>query len=126
MKRFFYLLFYSLVFLISLISVSSCGYIAPTQPELYLNSYSFSSPPTYEELNTYIFESKCLGCHSSDDVDFSSYDNLMAGSSVVSSDPASSSLYQEVLSGAMPKGSSALSQTEIEAIYEWISNGASE
>ena len=44
---------------------------------------------------------------------------------IIPGEPESSSLYYVVAQGIMPKGSPPLSAGEVQAIYQWIKNGAS-
>jgi len=84
----------------------------------------FSSVVSYSELNEKIFQNRCIDCHDSDEVNFTSYDLLMAGGSVVRGNPENSLLYQQIVSGKMPKKSTPLSKNEVQAIYNWIKSGA--
>ena len=83
----------------------------------------YSAKPTYSELYKNIFESKYLSCHASGGTNFSSYEALMAGGSVMALNPNGSSLYKQVVAGLMPMGSPSLSLKDIEAISTWISQG---
>lgn len=109
-----------------MIAFQNCGYAGPSDPERYMAStVGYSSPPKYSELYSNIFQTKCLTCHSSGSPNFTSYDVLMVGTSVVASNASASTLYQQVSAGLMPKGNSALSGTDVKAIYDWIQAGAS-
>lgn len=95
--------------LITVVSFQNCGYAGPSEPERFMASESaYSDPPAYSELYKNIFQSKCLTCHSSGAINFSSYDALMGGSSVVPLNPVASKLHQQVTSGLMPKNSTPL------------------
>jgi mono/diheme cytochrome c family protein len=91
------------------------------------NSQSMSS---FQVLSEDIFAPKCLSCHSgpngSGGVDLSSYNSIVATSAnlVVSGQPSASRLYTEVATGDMPDGGPPLSTDEIEAIGQWIQDGA--
>lgn len=116
-----YLLCGSLMF----ITFQNCGYVGPSQPERFMSSKNtYSDPPTYSELYTNIFQSKCLTCHYSGTSNFSSYDALMSGGSVVASSPSTSKLYNQIFAGSMPKGGAALSTVDIAAVESWIAAGA--
>lgn len=106
-------------------SFQNCGYVGPSNPSEFMLSVSYSSPPTFAELDAQIFQPKCLSCHSSGSPNFSSYDTLMANGGVVANDPNQSSVYQQVAAKLMPKGGAALSSDDEKAIYDWIAAGAS-
>lgn len=72
----------------------------------------------YSYISNNILKVSCTGCHSS----FKTYSGTM--NYVSAGKPSSSSLYTEVNSGAMPRGSSKLSSTSIQAIKDWIAAGA--
>lgn len=74
----------------------------------------------FDILSAKIFQPKCLACH----VQFGNYNDLMSSGFVVAKNPESSRLYQMVASGQMPKNGTPLSEAEVKAIYEWISNGS--
>jgi mono/diheme cytochrome c family protein len=102
-----------------ILSYQNCG-----RPKGIGEANYFTSSAGYSELDQKIFKSKCLSCHSSGSTNFSSYSALMAGGSVVAGNPAASALYQEVSSGRMPKNFPMLAENEIQAIYDWIADGA--
>ncbi len=116
----------SLLFgLITVVAFQNCGYAGPSEPERFMSSKSvYSDPPAYSELYKNVFQAKCLTCHNSGAVNFSSYDALMAGGSVLPLNPVGSKLHVQVISGSMPKGSSPLSAGDLAAIYSWIIAGA--
>jgi mono/diheme cytochrome c family protein len=87
---------------------------------------------SYNSLNQNIFSPKCLSCHNSaqpsGNVDFTSYDSLVHNTHhadvVVAGKPEDSHLYVVVKSGEMPMNASALSAAEVQAISDWITQGA--
>jgi hypothetical protein len=92
-------------------------------------SKEIAQSSTFAYLNENILIPKCVACHSagnaSGGVDLSEYSKVI--STVVSpGDPEGSRLYQVCASGQMPKGMARLSDSELQIIYEWIKNGASE
>src|SRR5262249_37285169 len=91
----------------------SSGAAAPTDE-------TYSDPPKFSELKTNIFQPICTTCHAM----FASQATLMASGTVVASDSANSRLYQKVFSGEMPKDQDDLPAADIEAIKDWIDNGA--
>jgi mono/diheme cytochrome c family protein len=108
-----------------IIFFQNCGYNGPSDPQRYMSSSStFSGIPSYEELYSKIFQSKCLACHSTGTTNFSSYSSLISGGSVVPGDVQGSLLYQQISSGQMPKGGVALSSSEVKAVASWIADGA--
>lgn len=115
-----------MVVAISLFFFQNCSLSKPGAPlvlESSADQYA-SMKSTFADINQYVFKPKCLSCHSAGSPNFTSYESLMAGSSVVASNPESSSLYQQVNSGEMPKGGARLSFYEVNAINDWIRAGA--
>ncbi len=86
--------------------------------------------PTYSWINKNILQSKCIGCHTtgnaSHGVDFSTYTRTIATGSVLSGDPSRSTLYTQTYAGLMPKSGPRLSESEIQAIYDWVKSGATD
>ena len=96
--------------------------------------------PTYAWLNQYVFQSRCLGCHSitannpkpAGDVDFSSFKKLMRSlgskmTPIVPEFPRDSGVYDQVKTQKMPpKDLSKLTDDEVKALYTWIKAGAKE
>ena len=91
----------------------------------------------YESQIQSIFIGNCTSCHQNgggyqNNLDLTSYDNLMDGESdngpvVIPGDHAGSLLWQKVNSGAMPPGANPdLSSDEINLIAQWIDEGATE
>lgn len=80
--------------------------------------------PNFLSIKSLILDPKCLTCHDAGDPNFTNYDTLMAGTKVVPGSPNTSALYLSVKNGSMPKGQSPLSTEEMQAIYDWIANGA--
>lgn len=85
-------------------------------------SVQLSSHPSFQELKAAIFDPHCLSCHSGGSPDFTSYETLMAGTSVLPGQPASSPLYMRVADQSMPQGGPALSGEEQLAIYNFIAD----
>jgi len=81
---------------------------------------------TFNDISSRILQPKCVACHSSSQssggVDLSSYTSVMRV--VIANSPNSSSLYRVTSSGSMPPGGPQLSASELQTIYQWISNGA--
>ncbi|WP_210415546.1 hypothetical protein [Bdellovibrio sp. NC01] len=73
---------------------------------------------TYSYISKNILQVSCTGCHSS----LKTYSGTMKY--VSAKNPGASTLYTEVNSGAMPRGSSKLSSASIKAIKDWITAGA--
>lgn len=105
----------------------NCGYVGQSAPEKFMSSQSsFSAVPTYAELYSNIFQSKCKDCHLSGTLNFTSYNTLMAGGTVVPYSASSSPFYLRVAAGDMPQGGPVLSAAEQAAIRNWIQAGAME
>lgn len=90
--------------------------------------------PTYSSIRANIFQSRCLGCHSSSSasggVVLETHETLMHSASshgheiVVPGNAETSHLYVVVRNGEMPRGGPRLSDAEQQAIRDWISQGA--
>jgi len=104
---------------------------------LLIFSFIFAQVDYDSLIQTNILDQRCAtSCHVNggayqNNLDLSSYENLMAGNStngpvVVAGDHASSLLWQKVNSGAMPPSGSNLSSDEINLIASWIDEGALE
>ena len=86
----------------------------------------------FESISQKIIGPKCLLCHtgpqSPHGIDLSGYRAIVQNSLfpplVVPFKPEESSFYLSVKSGEMPRKFGGLSETELEAIYNWILNGA--
>ncbi len=83
---------------------------------------------TFSSISTNVIQNKCISCHSSSNpkggVDLSSHARTVATAGVVSGSPSTSALYTQVQSGVMPQGASKLPDQHIQAINDWITNGA--
>jgi hypothetical protein len=75
-------------------------------------------PPSYSAIQAVTIGPKCVSCHSS----FSSYDGVVV--EIVPGNPNASRFYTELQRGSMPQQSPSLSQTELDAIKQWITAGA--
>jgi mono/diheme cytochrome c family protein len=107
-----------------IISFQNCG--QPEHGERVLMSLSYSSPPTFAQIDQNIFQSKCVECHTpSDTPDLTSYAGLMASAVIVPGSPSTSQLYLRVANHEMPP-TEPLSDTDIRAVYDWILAGASD
>ncbi len=73
---------------------------------------------TYSSIQAVTLSQKCLQCHSS----LSTYEGVLA--IVVPGNPSSSELYRQINGGGMPQWSPSLSSEEIQAVYQWILEGA--
>ncbi len=117
--------FYLLSGLLTITAFQNCGYAGPSEPERFMSSQAaYSDLPSYTELSKNVFQGKCMSCHTSGAINFSSYDTLIAGGSVVPGNPAASKLYTQIASGLMPKNGTPLSAADVSAISEWITAGA--
>ncbi len=74
--------------------------------------------PTHQSIQSVVIQSKCLECHTS----LSSYEGVLA--IVEPGNPEKSDFYREIRKGSMPLHSPKLSDAEIQAVYDWIKNGA--
>jgi hypothetical protein len=90
--------------------------------------------PTFSSIQANIFQPRCISCHGTgrteSNINLETYDSLQASSIshghplVIAGDPSGSHLLGAVESGAMPQDGPRLSDAEIGAIREWITNGA--
>jgi hypothetical protein len=94
---------------------SSAPVTQPTPPPSGSTSVSFSA--TIQPL----LSQNCASCHSGQGVNLSTYAG--ARSLTVPGNPAASTLYSVVASGRMPPNGT-LSQTQMQAISDWIYQGA--
>jgi hypothetical protein len=92
---------------------------------------SLAGTKSFALINQHILQAKCMSCHSTanapslgDNKDLSSYAAVMASGTVVAGSPTASSLWTEPNSGSMPKNGSKLPADHIQAIYDWIQDGA--
>lgn len=87
----------------------------------------------FESINELIFSQTCIQCHSGPSaphkIDLSSYEAIVQNNVfpplIVPGDPASSSLYESIRTGRMPKRGPALTPQAIAAVRDWIAAGAS-
>jgi hypothetical protein len=122
---------YISIFISALLAFSACTF-KETKDAARVNDLSIES--TYSSLQAKVFTPKCVSCHSGPSaphgVLFNSYNaivhNGMFPPLVVPGNPESSSLYHAIANGSMPKGQAPLSPKVLDAIYNWIKNGAKE
>lgn len=116
--------------------------IVESTPSIDEEKEQIDLAPTFSEIQTNILNQSCAfsGCHASGsvspDLSGNSYSNIVSKQSskglnfIEPNDPENSYLLQKVLgtssiSGSrMPLNNSALSQEKIDALIEWINNGA--
>lgn len=112
----------------SIVSFQNCSMVAPTQELAGLSGNSslssYSAVPTFAELSQKVITPKCLACHSSGLHNFSSYADLMASGTVVAGNLSGSTFYQQILTGGMPLGRTALGTVDVAAVADWIQVGA--
>ena len=86
----------------------------------------------FKSINEVIFQPLCVRCHSGPKaphkIDLSSYDSIMNNNLfpplIVKGKPDSSSIYESIKSGKMPKKGRPLPPEAIQAVREWIETGA--
>lgn len=76
-----------------------------------------------------IFEARCVICHGGTaGLVLNNYENIlrggMHGAAVIPGDPVNSRLIQYVSSGYMPAGGPPLTQSQIQALVNWVAAGA--
>lgn len=72
----------------------------------------------YSSISATIVQPRCVECHTS----LGTYQGLLE--IVKPGNPNRSGFYREINSGDMPQHSPKLSDAEIQAVYNWILNGA--
>ncbi len=84
--------------------------------------------PTFSSINRYILRPKCLKCHSPSGIrpreDYSSYSSTIATGGVNRGNANSSRLYLTCLDGGMPDDSAPLNTNQLNALRDWINDGA--
>jgi hypothetical protein len=114
-------------------------WIAAGAPEIAANPIEPVVPepvapePTWAWLSNEILQKRCTGCHNGahpkTELDLRSYETLMdfmnlGMPAVEPGDPSSSTLYLNLKEALMPPNGPATSKAELEAIKEWINQGA--
>jgi hypothetical protein len=119
MKNIFKINALTTVLLVSLVFTSGCYYdqvVPPPEPEVPDEvSYSAHIQP--------FFDAKCISCHGPNNPSLEapdSYDNIINGGYVNTTDPPSSTLYT-VLDGFMGAN---VTSSEKEMVLKWITDGA--
>lgn len=74
----------------------------------------------FDDLSAKIFQPKCLACHAQ----LATYEGLMNSGMISGKSPEASSLYIRVANGDMPKNMGSLSESDVKALYDWISAGS--
>ncbi|NPV56246.1 MAG: hypothetical protein HPY76_06185 [Anaerolineae bacterium] len=98
----------------------------PTEPPADAGGVSFANDVQP------ILDSRCASCHgldrTSDGLDLTSYDNVMAGGEngvvVLPGDAANSALVTLSESGEMPKRGPKLTPDQIQTLKDWVNQGA--
>jgi len=88
---------------------------------------SSPTPATFTQVNTQILQTMCISCHGAGGVspNLSSYSTFATNTAyIVPGNSTSSVLFQQVQSGAMPKGGTPLTAAELSLIQQWIDAGA--
>ena len=78
---------------------------------------------SYSSISKVILEPGCMSCHGgAGGYNFDSYSGTLQA--VTAGNPSASALYTAIASGRMPKGASKLSDAQIQAVQDWITQGA--
>ena len=125
--RFFYLIF--LTALIVACDTNVAHNINENQNEDLLNITS-----DFQSIDENILQPLCVSCHNSasapKNVDLSSYKKIIGNSNypplIYPKRPEQSSLYISLANGSMPRNAPKLSNTELQVVYDWIKNGATQ
>lgn len=86
----------------------------------------------FREINEVIFQPLCVRCHSGPNaphkIDLSSFESIMNKNIfpplIVPGKPGSSSIYESINSGKMPKNGRPLPAEAIQSVRDWIAAGA--
>lgn len=97
-----------LVLFLSVASLEGCGY----------RELKTGISPSFQSIQANIVQPKCLHCHES----LATYEGLLRV--VEPGSPEDSEFYEEIQEGGMPLHSVKLSDAEIQAVHDWIQNGA--
>ncbi len=105
------------LFIITLFALTSCGNRNEEDP-YYYNSPQTQATATFTSLQNSVFNSSCIQCHQQ----MGSYSGVR--NYITPGNPQTSSLYQAVASGQMPRNNYRLSNSQINSISKWIQSGA--
>jgi uncharacterized membrane protein len=87
-----------------------------------------AATPTFAWIQENVLQASCVRCHSAGGgaagLDLSSYEAMMASGVIAPGSPDESELYVQIATGKMPKRAAPLSADKIEAVAEWIRQGA--
>lgn len=88
-----------------------------------------SANATFSAVSQQVLQLRCVRCHSTADaqggVSVSSFNEvILSPGAVTPFSPASSQLYVQSVTGRMPQGGPALTESELQLLYSWISLGA--
>lgn len=124
-------MFQNLTILLSLLLTVSCNYRWEKSRLQSVDSAATELKPTYASIQQHILNVSCTDCHNASvrkgGVSLHDYDGVKEV--VVEGDPENSGLYYTVAGPkpSMPRGGRPkLSAKMVEAIFEWIKNGARE
>jgi len=123
-KYFKFFMLFLLPIGVALFSFQNCSQLSSTAGDQYSESLSMQSLLQQKAMT--VMTSRCLNCHNantpSGGVIVSDISNLLSSGAVVPGEPSLSPLYQSIQSGRMPINS-RMTQSEVEAIYNWIAEG---
>jgi mono/diheme cytochrome c family protein len=88
-------------------------------------AYTYTS--TFTGISTLILQTTCISCHSgsgSAPGNFRTYAGVMASGFVTANNATGSQLYIQTSEGLMPEGGTPLTAVQVQAIQDWINNGA--
>lgn len=83
---------------------------------------------SFQSIKELILDPKCASCHNpsgvNPNIDYTDYITTLNTGGVVPGNASTSQMYLSCLDGSMPKGGPALSGDELNAIRDWINDGA--
>ena len=87
-----------------------------------------SLQPTFSSIHNLILQPKCVSCHSPDgsrpQEDYTDYFTTINTGKIEPGDAATSTMFTQCQTGAMPQGGPSLTPEELGVLQEWINDGA--
>jgi uncharacterized membrane protein len=112
-------------------SIKLIALLALTLTLTYCGSKTNNTTTTasFASINSTILQSSCVSCHAgaspSAGLDLSTFAKVTASSNIVNTaSPAASKFYTRTLDQSMPQGGTPLSESQLQAILDWITAGA--
>jgi len=109
--------------------IPRCGYNGNSSAPLTIVPPTTTTAVSFKMEVQPIFDSRCVACHGgAAGLFLNNYENVLRGGMhgpvVIPGDPVSSRLIQYVSGGYMPAGGPPLTQSQIQALVNWVAAGA--